>query len=230
MLKEDEFHRFMDKVAHEPNSGCWLWLGTTAGAGYGVFHLRRDGKRFSKYAHRLSYEMNVGPIPEGLEIDHKCRVRTCLNPHHLEAVTHRENMLRGETIVALCSQKTHCVHGHEFTPENTAYTKSRKRVCIECRRIQGRKRDKEEHRTRIAKWRRDNADRWKVISRRAYKKKRSQELGLDYEPVANKDKTHCPHGHQYTDENTYVCKRGIRHCRACKRIKARALRSAKKEQ
>lgn len=84
--------RFMEKVSPEPNSGCWLWLGSEWGKGYGSFVIER-GKGCQ--AHRAAYELFVGPIPEGLQLDHKCRVHICVNPDHLEPVTQRENTIRG---------------------------------------------------------------------------------------------------------------------------------------
>lgn len=94
--------------------GCWLWTGTTTKAGYG--QVRRNGKAI--YAHRAVYEALVGPIPEGLQIDHLCRVRNCVNPLHLEPVTQRENLLRGETITARNAAKTHCPQGHAYEGDN----------------------------------------------------------------------------------------------------------------
>jgi hypothetical protein len=76
----------------------------------------------------------VGKIPEGLQIDHLCRVRECANPAHLEAVTCRENLLRGDTVTAHNANKTHCVNGHEYTPENTAITRDGCRRCRICHR------------------------------------------------------------------------------------------------
>lgn len=115
--------RFMAKVSPEPNSGCWLWTGSIQQSpfpkypgynGYGSF--ARPGK--SKLAHRASYELFVGEIPDGLHIDHLCRVRSCVNPKHLEPVTRAENVRRGNG-GAYFRDKTHCPQGHEYSSENT---------------------------------------------------------------------------------------------------------------
>jgi hypothetical protein len=112
----------MAMVSPEPDSGCWLWLGAVTPGGYARL---RDG-----YAHRMSYEIHVGPIPPGLQLDHLCRVRSCVNPAHLEAVTQKINIGRGEAGMHM-RERTHCPRGHERTPENT-YTRI-KRGHSECR-------------------------------------------------------------------------------------------------
>lgn len=105
--------RFWSKVALDP-SGCWLWT-TCKNNGYGVFHINHRQSR----SHRLAYISLVGAIPEGLQLDHLCRVRNCVNPDHLEPVTRKENILRGEGFAAKNARQTHCINGHKFTPENT---------------------------------------------------------------------------------------------------------------
>lgn len=90
--------------------GCWLWTGKCDRGGYGRIWTAGRHRR----VHRVAYEAWVGPIPEGLEIDHLCRVRNCVNPAHLEPVTQAENVRRQAR-----SQKTECVNGHPYTPENT---------------------------------------------------------------------------------------------------------------
>ena len=133
-MTPDVLARFEARVHPEPNSGCWLWRGCLDPAGYGALGGRRRGRTTMRhYAHRLAYEHFVGPIPEGLELDHLCRTRSCCNPAHLEPVTHAENMRRGAL-----AQRTHCPSGHEYTPENTSvinYPRGmQQRRCKRCAR------------------------------------------------------------------------------------------------
>lgn len=123
--------RFVAFVA--PEGDCWIWTGTTDRVGYGTFW---DGARQVK-AHRWSYEHHRAEIPEGLQLDHLCRTPSCVNPWHLEPVTPRVNTRRGTSPIAANATKTHCKHGHEFTPANTAVVPGG-RKCIECRRRIGR--------------------------------------------------------------------------------------------
>ncbi len=125
--------RFWAKVEKTPE--CWLWNAASTPLGYGLFW---DGERLV-YAHRWAYEDDFGPIPDGLEIDHLCRVSSCVNPKHLEAVTHQENMQRSPVMGRGQSAKTHCKRGHEYTEENTYYTpREGWRQCRECKKIVGR--------------------------------------------------------------------------------------------
>ena len=89
-------------------------------------------------AHRYAYEELVGPIPEGLQLDHLCRNRSCVNPDHLEPVTCRENLRRGETLNAANLAKTHCPAGHPYAGENLSITAKGFRECIECGRTRSR--------------------------------------------------------------------------------------------
>ena len=110
----------------EPNSGCWIWLGCLMPNGYSKSGLEQpDGSWKGILGHRAAYEAFKGLIPAGLEIDHLCRNRCCVNPEHLEAVTTQINQLRGESASGKNARKTTCSKGHLFTPENTKYVKRR---------------------------------------------------------------------------------------------------------
>ena len=120
----------MDKDG--PN-GCWLWVAKQNGHGYGSLRVGSiAGRGNNAVAHRIAYELLVGPIPEGLTLDHLCRVRNCVNPEHLEAVTHRVNILRGSGASARNAAKTHCKHGHPLVPENIYRNPNGYRVCAKC--------------------------------------------------------------------------------------------------
>ena len=124
-----EEERFMRFVSPEPNSGCWLWMGTGDANGYGMF--RRTRSRAMSRAHRVAFELFIGPIPATLILDHKCRVRGCVNPDHLEPVTYKENAVRGDTGIN-SARKTHCPAGHEYNERNTYLDKSGRRHCRPC--------------------------------------------------------------------------------------------------
>lgn len=114
----------------DPETGCWLWTGYLTPRGYAAGTVAmKKGVRM----HRVTYAQLRGPIPDGLQLDHLCRVRHCINPWHLEAVTCRENLMRGDTIAAANASKTHCKRGHEFTPENTYRPPAGGRICRACR-------------------------------------------------------------------------------------------------
>lgn len=121
--------RFWGKVEVIPFHECWEWVGAINSGGYG--HMRVAGK--TPKAHRISYELHRGPVPAGLVVDHKCGNRACVRPEHLEAVTQRVNVLRGDSEMARRSRQTHCLRGHEYTQENT-YRDSWGRHCVTCRR------------------------------------------------------------------------------------------------
>lgn len=121
-------------------SGCWKWLGPVhryadGTPSYGS--AAQGGRKLP--AHRLTYELFVGSIPAGLDLDHLCRNRRCVNPAHLEPVTRRENIMRSPVALpALNEAKTHCTHGHEYTPENTViqvvpWGKGFQRACRTCK-------------------------------------------------------------------------------------------------
>lgn len=116
------------------DTGCWEWQGAKNARGYGRIAMpsgKMGGYRDS--THRVSYEEYVGPIPDGMVLDHLCRNPSCCNPEHLEAVTQKVNLRRGDTFQAANLLKTHCPHGHEYTPENTRRV-ARGRRCRACER------------------------------------------------------------------------------------------------
>lgn len=117
--------RFWRRV--EKTETCWLWTGRLA-EGYGITSYQGRNQR----AHRVSWIMANGPIPEGLTIDHLCRVRNCVNPAHMEPVPNTENVRRGNGLFVSNARKTHCKHGHEFSSENTRHAPNGSRVCIRC--------------------------------------------------------------------------------------------------
>lgn len=114
-------NRFWAKV--NKTESCWIWTAYKSPDGYGRFACYGT----VKMAHRVSYELNIGKIPLGLTIDHLCRLRSCVNPGHMEVVTNRENILRGNTIAARYASRDACHRGHKFP-----LSESGKRVCQEC--------------------------------------------------------------------------------------------------
>ncbi len=113
---------------HEKTDGCWKWIGSTNGRGYGQMSVRNRPKA----AHRVSYELHKGPIGKGYQIDHLCRNRGCVNPEHLEAVSQRDNVLRGVGSGAINAKKTHCAKGHPYSGDNLIKTLSGQRKCRTC--------------------------------------------------------------------------------------------------
>ncbi len=183
--------RFWSKV--NKTETCWLWDGGRDKYGYGSFWLNGSIRK----AYRVSYEWSKGPIPKGLELDHICRNPSCINPNHLEAVTHQENCSRGEVGKKTGEknrQKTHCPQGHPYNDENTYIRHYDKRDCRTC-------------------------------SRERMRKRKGWNGGL-----RNIDKTHCLLGHPFSGDNLHIRPSGARTCMAChsitqKRYRARRSKS-----
>lgn len=166
------------KYVHITDS-CHVWTGLLH-KGYGSFKVA--GRMV--YAFRWNYERVKGPIAPGLFLDHLCRNRSCVNPDHLEPVSPRENMMRGQAIARMREAKaaiTHCPKGHAYSQENTYIGSKGERHCRECNRIR---------------------------SKESYSKRRRP----------RQPRTQCPHGHPYDEANTLIRKRdGAKICRICQR-------------
>lgn len=135
--------RLMRRVVREsaPVDGldeCWVWTGAVNNAGYGQIGVgsKVDGTNRMRSVHRIVYENRVGPIDEGLVLDHMCRRPRCVNPEHLEPVTQRVNNHRGATNAA----KTHCSQGHPYNGDNLYYCPPDRRRCRACDRARNRAR------------------------------------------------------------------------------------------
>lgn len=132
----DPRERFWSKVVK--TEGCWEWNAGLDHHGYGAFFLNGGMKK----AHRVAYEWEVGSIPGGLDLDHLCRNRKCVKPEHLDPVTRRENLDRGEgsaVTKARHAAKTHCPRGHPYSGENLRM-KGKNRLCRTCGREAGKAR------------------------------------------------------------------------------------------
>ena len=128
--------RFWAKVSPEPMSGCWLWTGSLTVSGeYGQYSISTSKP---VRAHRYAYQVLVAPVSSSLHMDHLCRVRCCVNPAHLEPVTHAENVRRGEAGMKFKAQRLalpFCPNGHEYTSDNTYIDPKRgHRHCRACAR------------------------------------------------------------------------------------------------
>lgn len=137
------------------DSECWPWVGSMKKDGYGLHNYRRDGRRTSQNAHRAVYEMLVGPIPDGMQLDHLCRNPSCVNPGHLDPVTNGENVRRGLTSRGVFA----C--GHPVSDENTIQTKTtrRCRTCLRARDAAMKRR-----------WRAEHPDRMRAANQQYYAK------------------------------------------------------------
>ena len=122
--------RLLEKSIPEPNSGCWLWIGHLSKNGYGKLRVKNNSRWQTQYAHRISYQTFVCEIPNGLDLDHICRVRSCINPAHLEPVSRSTNLARSP-LMNRQKIKTSCPKGHIYSGVNLRG----QRICHECQRI-----------------------------------------------------------------------------------------------
>ncbi|WP_328434558.1 HNH endonuclease signature motif containing protein [Streptomyces sp. NBC_00425] len=184
----DQLPEHLRSQVRVTDAGCWEWQGKVNNKGYGYYSER--GRH--TYAHRSSYEALVGPIPDGLEIDHLCVNPPCINPADLEPVTHAENQRR------IAERQTACKRqGHDWTdPANVRTRPNGSRYCYAC-------------------------------EREAQRRRHTEKTGVPYRG-AQADRTHCPQGHPYDEENTYRTKRGGRMCKECTRQRNRERRALKR--
>lgn len=131
---DHRFRLFTKHVALPDERGCMIWTAGHTVGGYGVFGIKVNGRWRNCMAHRFAYEHFVGPVPNGLELDHLCRNRACVNPTHLEPVTRRENIMRGEGVSAKHAAKTHCPKGHLYAGSNLRIISTGGRQCRACQR------------------------------------------------------------------------------------------------
>ena len=213
------------RIERRPD-GCWQWQMKLTTGGYGKWC--HDGRVTP--AHRRVYELLVGPIPDGLDLDHLCRNRGCVNPEHLEPVTNRENVLRGISPHARNARRTHCAQGHEFTAENIRRDARGHRQCRECARLRSQRHNAAQPKLDRSKCKNGHPrtdehgyrgeESWVC---RTCNRLRARRPGGYLDPERERG-THCPKGHEYTPENTYTYRRGereYRYCRECNREAAR---------
>lgn len=168
-------------------NGCWVWQKRISENGYGQVSINHK----SLLAHRVAYQAFVAPLIDGLQIDHLCKNRACVNPEHLEQVTPRENIHRSDAVYKRLRTKRYCPQGHEYSKENTYYRQTKEgginRSCMTCARENSKRRYRLTH-SNVQ----DGMPLWAQFSAR----------------------THCKNGHEYTETNTYLYA-GYRKCKAC---------------
>ena len=123
--------RLTHRITEDPVTGCWLWRGAAGKNGYGRMSI---GGNVVRFAHRIAYELYRGPIPPTKELDHLCRNHGCVNPWHLQPVTRRENLLRGDTFASRHAATTACPKGHPYDEVNTLRDALNRRFCRTCRK------------------------------------------------------------------------------------------------
>lgn len=240
-----DIERFLKKV--NKTDSCWIWTGTCHDSPGRLAYGRFWHNNKMKMAHRFSYELHIGNIPDGLQLDHLCRNPPCVNPEHLEPVTARENISRSPFFNG---HKTYCKHGHEFTPLNTKIMDDGHRECKICR-VRHKEKSKKDSKEKTIKNRLNhkgpfsektgqpikshckrghefNSSNFKVNKNGARvcfacAKQIRDEISNLMEPTRSKE--FCINGHEYTKDNTRINSKGFRMCRACHRKTSNAPKS-----
>jgi hypothetical protein len=211
------------QIVIDPDSGCWLWQGRRDRLDYGRLYWNRG----HWLTHRLVYTLLVGPVPRHLVMDHVkawgCKSTACCWPGHLQPVTQRENLLRGNTFGAANAAKTHCPQGHPYDEENTHYAPGGGRTCRACFGWQGGVYNaRKTHCKNGHEFTPENTYIVRAKGREPHRACRT--CKRDWMRVKNAwkggaptgERTHCPQGHEYNPENTYINPgTGRRVCRAC---------------
>ncbi len=171
-LSEREAARFWSKVDIAGPDDCWLWTASTDTNGYGLFWLNGTMPR----AHRVAYEACVGPIPDGLQLHHRCRTKHCINPTHLQVVTPLEHTHLGNNAGAQNAAKTHCPKGHPYDEANTLLHQG-SRFCLACKRRYEQERysrSKERFLEKQRQYRAKHRDRLLEYRRQYYRQRKTQ--------------------------------------------------------
>lgn len=235
-------YRFARRVKINKATGCWEWTGGR-NYNYGVFWLNGENNP----AHRVSYLLIAGDIPERHHIHHECNNRRCVNPDHLTCVTPRDHVLEHtpDAITYINRRKTHCIRGHELSGRNLLLGNDGKRHCRQCKDDWGMRKRRQlraenplPEKTECSRGHAWIPENWieyrgrkqckicKQITLAAFKQ-RIAESGVPYAP--KKDRTHCKAGHELKPENT-AYSRGVKICRICMRAKYKARQEAKRNQ
>lgn len=168
--------RFFSKIDVDERSDCWLWTGGVVSSGYGLFSLSGLTASGGAGAHRVAYLLAVGPIEDGLEVHHKCGVKLCCNPAHLETLSRSSHIDKTPGCVGYINREraadTHCVHGHEYTPDNIGYRNTA-----------------------------DSTGRYCKLCALKYRQKKQEAASALKALEPKQEKTHCLRGHPWIEEN-----------------------------